>query len=301
VKEKAVFFGKTATMVGIITDPPEEQASAGLPAFLLLNSGMVPRFGPNRVYVKLAMGFVVLRFDFSGIGDSGIRGDALSFAEYAISETQEAMDFLCTHRGVHRFVLAGLCSGALVSLRAASCDSRVIGVVPVNLAGHKSTNAIGQAHALIRHYWRIAFRSSFSSKTWQKVTSGSIDYARFIAAVRSRIANIAVHQKVHKPEQNPFAVLFRGLIERGTSIALIHSEGDEGLDYTYLVLGKDLHQWISEGKLELLIIPGANHTFTLLENQEDFLKTVQKWAQALRGKLTPSFELGIGHEEGTRT
>ncbi len=170
------------------------------------------------------------------------------------------------------------------------CDPRVAGVVSINLAGHRSRNAIGQARALMRHYLRIAFSSSFSSKTWRKVATGSIDYARFIGAARERTANLLVSGKGDEPKENPFAVLFRELIERGVSVALIHSEGDEGLDYTYLALGKKLKEWISAGKMELIVIPRANHTFTLLENQEDFLRVVQKWAQAFCDRLTIASE-----------
>ena len=37
--EEPVLFGKSNALVGIITNPPEEEGSNGLPAFILLNAG----------------------------------------------------------------------------------------------------------------------------------------------------------------------------------------------------------------------------------------------------------------------
>jgi alpha/beta superfamily hydrolase len=71
-----VLFGRTRSLVGIITDPPEAERDPQRPAIVCLNAGIIHRVGPHRLYVKMArtlaaMGFVVLRFDFSGIGDRG--------------------------------------------------------------------------------------------------------------------------------------------------------------------------------------------------------------------------------------
>ncbi len=99
MNEEAVTFGSAARMVGIATDPPELEGGEGLPAIIMLNSGSLQRVGPGRLHVKIARllaqkGFVSFRFDFSGIGDSKFRGDNLPFEKSAVSETQDAMDFL---------------------------------------------------------------------------------------------------------------------------------------------------------------------------------------------------------------
>ncbi|MGH7928173.1 MAG: alpha/beta hydrolase, partial [Candidatus Binatia bacterium] len=75
MREEALLLGKTRSLVGILTDPPEAKRSTRLPGIILLNAGIIHRVGPNRMHVKIArtlapMGFVVVRFDFSGIGDS---------------------------------------------------------------------------------------------------------------------------------------------------------------------------------------------------------------------------------------
>ena len=73
MKEHAIVFGREATSVGIVTEPAAKHTSPSLPAVVILNSGVIHRVGPNRIYVALArdlaaLGFPVLRFDLSGIG-----------------------------------------------------------------------------------------------------------------------------------------------------------------------------------------------------------------------------------------
>jgi hypothetical protein len=61
----------------------------------------------------------------------------------------------------------------------------------------------------------------------------------------------------------------------------IYAEGDEGLDYLYVVLGrKVLCELRSDAKMGIEILPGANHTFTLLWSQKCLLDLVQRWVQA---------------------
>jgi len=285
--EEAVVFGKSAALMGVLTYPPKHCADDDLPGVLLLNSGIVHRVGPNRLYVTIArslaeMGHVVLRFDFSGIGDSGPRADSLPFVEGAIGETQEAMDLLRATKGAGRFVLAGICSGALIALRTAARDPRVSGVISINLAGHRSCNGLYYGRTLLRHYKRIALSKSFGLRACRNAMFGSIDVATLLGAARSLAASMFTSNHASPDNPMPFRELLRQLVDSGVPLALIHSEGDEGLDYMYLALGNELRQWTREEKVQLLVIPGANHTFTLLENQQDLLDSMRDWMKKRR-------------------
>ena len=66
---------------------------------------MVHRVGPNRLYrparaeEELASaGHVVMRFDFSGRGDSDVRTDGMSFLASTVEEVRDAMDYLAESR-----------------------------------------------------------------------------------------------------------------------------------------------------------------------------------------------------------
>src|SRR5437867_9087769 len=139
MKEAAILFGASKSLVGVVTDPPEGGTSR--PAVILLNSGIIHRVGPNRLYVTLARrlaqaGFVTLRFDLSGIGDSVIRRDNVPFERSSVLETQEAMEYLATTRGTGRFLLAGICTGAVVAYHTARADQRVAGAASVTGQGY---------------------------------------------------------------------------------------------------------------------------------------------------------------------
>jgi len=73
--ERVLRFGDSDNLIGIHTS---SAASSKRPGIVLVNSGVVHRAGPNRLYVNIArqlaaVGYPVLRFDLSGIGDSSPR------------------------------------------------------------------------------------------------------------------------------------------------------------------------------------------------------------------------------------
>ena len=74
ISEQAVLFGSWTSLVGIVTKAVSP-ASANRPAIVILNTGIIHRVGHHRMFVTMsralgAVGYTVLRFDFSGIGDS---------------------------------------------------------------------------------------------------------------------------------------------------------------------------------------------------------------------------------------
>lgn len=293
MRENAVLFGKASSLVGIITDPPETARGKNLPAIVLLNAGIIHRVGPNRLSVKMArtlaaMGFVVLRFDFSGIGDSKVRADTLPFAKSAISETHEAMNYLQAARGSERFVLMGICSGAIVAFTTACCDPRVVGAVLINARGHlHGTNDALSAsisnRTLARHYWRIAFSSSFRAKNWVKAVTGKVDYQSLRRVMLGfQLRSLFTPRRKVSSGAHHAAADMRLLTERGVRLLHVYAEGDEGLDYLHVVLSDDeIHALRAWEKMGIEIIRGANHTFTLLWSQECLLQVVHRWVQAM--------------------
>ncbi len=83
MRERAVVFGDPPDLVGVLTEPDGVCRDRGV---IILNAGIIHRVGPNRLHVRMAralasLGFPVLRFDFSGQGDSGRRVDGPSYQE----------------------------------------------------------------------------------------------------------------------------------------------------------------------------------------------------------------------------
>ena len=70
------------------------------------------------------------------------------------------------------------------------------------------------------------------------------------------------------------------MIERGVRLLLVYSEGDPGLDFFQMILGDEIHELTSNGKLKVEIIERVDHTFTPLSSQEHLLEAVGNWARA---------------------
>ncbi len=130
MKEKVVSFGRENSLIGIITFPDEKIEKKDCPVLIILNAGFLHRVGPFRLYVDLArklahLGFTVLRFDLSGIGDSASQIDSIDYEETVINDVRDAMDFVSAKKANNRFVLMGICTGADNSHKVAMSDERV--------------------------------------------------------------------------------------------------------------------------------------------------------------------------------
>jgi pimeloyl-ACP methyl ester carboxylesterase len=291
MREHAVLFGKTASLVGVMTDPPDTIRGESLPGIVLLNAGLVHRVGPQRLYVKIArslaaMGFVVLRFDFSGIGDSDVRTDTLPFDESAISETREAMHYLHTASRCERFILMGICSGAKVSLQTACDDPRVVGVVLINPRGHlhdvdDAVSVSIRNRTLARHYWRIMASSSFRAKNWLKFITGKFEARDLVKVARGfQLGRLLLPQRRALPGVEKATADMRALAARGVYLLQVHSEGDKGLDYLHVVLSEEeIDELHACDKIRIETIDEADHTFNMLWSQQRLLQIIQRWLQ----------------------
>lgn len=132
--EQVVRFGPGGILVGVLTlpDATHGDAPARSVAVLLSNTGTNSRVGPFRVNVELARrfakaGFVTLRFDRSGLGDSDRRDVSGSDHDHALLDTQDAMALLAERCNVERFAIVALCSGVDVAHATTLVDPRVVG------------------------------------------------------------------------------------------------------------------------------------------------------------------------------
>lgn len=128
--ETAALFGADRSLVGVYEDAG---GHAGV-CCLLINAGVLPRVGPNRINVKIARalaarGYSSMRFDLAGIGDSRPAGTAASYEVQAALDIKAAMDFVVGSGGSRRFVVFGICSGAVNAFRGAVMDERIIGIL----------------------------------------------------------------------------------------------------------------------------------------------------------------------------
>jgi pimeloyl-ACP methyl ester carboxylesterase len=134
--EQAVLLGKQRSLVGVIAPALGTDLSDN-PTIVILNTAIVHRVGHHRMFVTMSRalaqaGFSVLRFDFSGIGDSEPRSDCLPPLESALADLTDVLDWLEKDRRSSRVILVGLCSGADHAVLHARNDPRVVGLVLID-------------------------------------------------------------------------------------------------------------------------------------------------------------------------
>lgn len=278
MKEKALRFGKTTSLAGVLTEPRAGSAGDGRPAVILLNSGILHRVGACRLHVRIARvlaadGFTTLRFDFAGVGDSEARRDSLSFEEGAIVEVREAMDHLAAARGARSFVLMGLCSGADMAHLVARADERVAGLVMLDAWAYRT------ARYYLHHYGpRLA-----QPAVWKNFLA--VRLRGLSEAARSAPSGDAGLDDSHElptyvrefPAQSVVEADLRAFVARGIHLLHVFSGGQSDC-YNHRGQYRAAFRGVPfGGLLQEEFLPDADHIFTGLQHQEFILRTVAAW------------------------
>ena len=303
MEEEAVLIGKNVSLVGIITQPSPARGNETFPAVIFLDAGLLHRVGPHRLYVKMARvlsaaGFLVLRFDFSGMGDSEVRRDHLPYEKSVVAEAREAMDFLHTTKGIQRFILAGLCSGAWAAFRTACVDPRVTGVVLIE-AFHFKTIRYYWNRYWIHKYWR----SLCSYASWgrlirgQSYTGGMVKRGLISKLKGSKTQELQGPPRGKEPGgvsllpslrkgrglQRPEIVAgLRVLKKRGAYVTFVYREGNEAIyNYRVKIESDEIRVLGQCGKSRAEFVRHSDHTFSSLASQERLLKVVYRCTQGM--------------------
>ncbi len=294
MKEQAVLFGRASSLVGVVTLPPANGETGELPVIILLNRARTHRVGPYRLFVRVARdlaaeGFVVFRFHFSGMGDSGIRSDCLPIDKSTVSETQEAMDYFGAARGNQRFILLSSCSEtARVSFRTAASDPRVVGMVMVNpsdalFGGLDALTRYGRSRvnpgldwSLIKSYslmdWMHAIREKGALGKAIRV-GGAMFAGRWYTMERWLFRNRREVFWGGKSETD-----FLLLMKRGVRVLLVNSESDSLMaEYLKNCTSREVDAASFCENLEIVLIKRHDYTFQSLRSQDGLLKIIHDW------------------------
>jgi hypothetical protein len=277
MKERPVLFGPTRSLSGILTEPAG--GATGLPAVLLLNAGVLHRVGPNRLSVTLArrlaaLGLPVLRFDYSGLGESEPRRDALTLEESMLAEGIEAMNFLATSGIAERFVPMGLCAGAEQSQRLAHADARVVGGVLID----------GYAYRTPGYYLRELARHLFSARSWRRLLASPLTLRRLLGprqAAGPAPSNPGGVDFVREfPTREACLEQLNTILAREVELFLVFTGG--GMAEFYNHPGQFAATFPSlrnHARIRLDFMPLADHTFTLRSQQDAVLASIDAWAR----------------------
>ena len=269
MSERIVSFGAGGGLVGILCEPAPGKGLAGSPAVLLWNVGMHHRVGPFRIYVDLArqlaaIGFVSLRFDASGLGDSEVRKDALGEPERAADALRQAMAVVELKTGIGRFVLVGFCSSVDAAHAVTLSEPRIAGAVFIEPYVYRTAGAV------LRYPLRLLSRVRWVRYLDRHLPSGQLHGSETGAREAIFLRDI--------PSRGTFAADVHRLIARGTRLLFIYVGGDSEYEYAdqfFEMVGES-----ARGKVELLFYPKADHTFFRTRDRAEVIDRISGWLSA---------------------
>jgi alpha-beta hydrolase superfamily lysophospholipase len=275
VTERPVFFTSDAVLFGILTEPHKDEKRHR--AVILLNAGADLHTGANGMYVELARqwarrGYVVLRMDLAGIGDSGTRPgrpDNEVFPPAALDDIRTATEFLRGRCRARDITLFGLCSGAYHALRAAVAEipvNRILMVNPQNYFWKEGMTLDTLQVAEVVRNPGVYRQKMFSGKAWRRLFTGKVNILRIariylqrpLLALESTLRNLVRHMHVRLPYDLGWEL--REIAARGVRIVFVFARGEPGIDLLKIEAGFVVKQ-LGE-RCRVHIVDGADHVFS---------------------------------------
>jgi alpha-beta hydrolase superfamily lysophospholipase len=287
LSEQALFLDARRTLFGILTcatTPSHEAAHPGMAAprrgVVFLNAGATNHIGPNGMHVSLARqwaarGYVVLRLDLAGLGDSLTepgQPDNLVYPPGAVDNIAIAIEFLRKQQDVTDITLVGLCAGAYHALRAAAAGLPVHLILMINPLTFywKQGMTMSDLHIaeIVRNpgIYRVRVMSGIA---WARLLRGRVNLWR-VAMVFVRRAMLTMEMTVrelgrmlgiHFP--NDLNWDLQSIASRGVRMVFVFARGDTGADLLRLQGGAAVKA-IGD-RCRVYTIDGADHIFSQSE------------------------------------
>jgi alpha-beta hydrolase superfamily lysophospholipase len=286
--EKALWIdGPSGRLFAILHSPSSQRQRDA--CILMLNSGQVSRAGPHRLYVRAARrwaaeGFMVLRADLAGIGDSQAENPVIHFDNHSTAEVDALIDYIQQTFRPRKIFVQGLCAGARVAIKAAASNANVAGVLawscPIFSGGARMPRSpdtdrkevertrdqltrvrlllsIREGHFLTGAWWAKRFRN-FGE-----------DLRRVAWALRP-------HGRRRKPQRGSFLEAAHAYVDGGRSALFVFGARDR------IVLSEFREQFAAlrettDTAAGFVVIPQGTHTLSSVEAQESAIELCASW------------------------
>jgi alpha-beta hydrolase superfamily lysophospholipase len=275
VTERPVLFGSEGRLFGIVTEPRRDEARRR--AVILLNAAADHHSGASRMSVTFARswarhGYVVLRMDLAGIGDSATRPgrpDDEVFPPAALDDIRDALQFVRTGYGSQDVTLAGMCSGAYHTLRAAVAGlsvNRLLMVNPQNFFWKQGMSLRGLQLAEVVRNPGVYRERLVSAGAWKRLLMGQVNVWRIVRiychrpllTLQAELRDAARAVRIRLPRD--LGSELEELGARGLRMVFVFSRNDPGIDLLKIQAGSSLRRL---GELcRRHVIEGGDHTFT---------------------------------------
>lgn len=273
--ERPVFFTSESLLFGIVTEP--RQGEMRHRAVILLNAGADCHIGASGMYVGLARrwarrGYVVLRMDLAGLGDSGTRAGRPNdeiFPPAAIEDIRAAIELMRSRYGINDITLAGVCSGAYHALRAAVAAlpvNRILMVNPENFFWKEGMTVKDMQMAELVRNPGVYRARMFSVAGWRRLMTGQVNVRyvlriyvyRALLAVESTFRDLARHLRIHLPHDLGWDLEQIG--KRGVRMVFVFARGEPGIELLTILGGLSVKR-LGE-RCRVHIIDSADHVFS---------------------------------------
>ena len=315
-------------LFGMVHRPAKPCASGA--AIILLSPGVKMRVAPHRLYLDMAdrfaaLGYTVLRFDFYGLGDSEGEAEeefladlygAVQVGRY-IDDTIAAMDWMQSSYGATKFIVSGLCGGAITGLLTAVKDRRIVALlglaIPVIIDGTHidftkymtDAQLQGTRDGYVRKLLDLgAWRSWVRFLTFQSHYSLIFRslFKPLLVRIRGRSAVLpSPAQREGRDNTNPyFAPAFFNMVSNSRYVYLVFAGSDRLLwEYETKFVGRNRAQLESYSAwYEIHVTKDANHIFSFREWREDMLDQCCRWLQAIgTGGVAQTIDPGMAKVE----
>jgi pimeloyl-ACP methyl ester carboxylesterase len=249
-----------------------------VPAVVIFNTGIVHRVGHNRMYVTLARmlataGRVTVRFDQSGLGDSGPRNDRLPPLAAGLADIREALDSVQKTYQVSRFVLVGLCSGADQCVLYGHTDPRVVGIVILDPTIPPTR----------RYYVHYILRRLRHLQNWISVLTGRSGLLRLLSAhllYRLRPGEKSKPATLQGLRFSPYlAESYAATAAQGMKLLAAFTALSPRHAYVRQILDA-FPEVSSGGTLQLQYFPDSDHLFSAVQERARLYRVIIEWLAA---------------------
>jgi alpha-beta hydrolase superfamily lysophospholipase len=275
VEERAHFLDRSRRVFGIVSRPADSRPTR---AVVLLNSGATPHVGTGRLSVKLARrlaarGWLALRYDLSGIGDSRSHSGTAEnevYSSQALADLETALRFIRARYDLAHVEALGLCSGGYHAFKGATAGLPLDGLVVINPLTFFWQPGMSLAYPPYRMAQTAAQyrRSVLQPSKWRKLLGGQVNIdlvgrvIRYGLADRVRIALREVARALRIPLPRDLAREIEEIAKRGIALRFVFSEGDPGEALLRSGTGSRLGWLARKGRLRIDTLTSCDHSLS---------------------------------------
>ncbi len=285
--EQVVFMGDQRQLFGVLSAPAENSLRNGV-GILLINGGANHRVGINRNYTEWArqlssLGYVCLRMDISGLGDTPARHREPVNTLYLSSAEEDvitAFEYLKNEWNLEALVPMGLCAGAYQAFRLIQARQDLGGMVLINPLRfmppqkvEEGTNARSSAQQLARSIrFGTYVKFLFNIKHWELIgrwrqkRGNRFVLEFFINALKSAPLPFRFLKEFSKDDG--VAQVFVQAVENKKPLLLICGETETILPYIKVALSSSYKRLENAGYYRYVELANSDHILSPLWSQE---------------------------------